>query len=263
MLAIAFPAIDPVAIEFGPVLIRWYSLAYVVGILLGWRYMLRLAARPPAVIEQGDIDDFILWAVLGVILGGRLGYVMFYRPGFYFANPTEIYAVWKGGMAVHGAALGMLIAVALFTWKRRIPLLAFGDLICAVAPIGLFLGRLANFVNGELFGRVSDVPWAMVFPRGGPLPRHPSQLYEAALEGLVLYAVLAWLIYRVRALEKPGLVMGVFFIGYALARVAVEFVRAPDAHLMFIIGGATMGQLLSLPVAACGLYLVYTALRRS
>ncbi len=263
MLAIAFPLIDPVAIELGPLVIRWYSLAYVVGIVLGWRYMLRLAARPPGLVVRLDIDDFILWATLGVILGGRLGYVLFYRPGFYFANPMEILAVWKGGMAFHGATLGMLAATILFTWRRRISLLGFGDLICAAAPIGLFLGRLANFINGELFGRVSDVPWAMAFPRGGPMPRHPSQLYEATLEGLVLFAVLAWLIYRVRALERPGLVAGVFCAGYAVARIAVEFVREPDAHLSFIFAGATMGQLLSLPMGLLGLFLIYYALRRS
>ena len=263
MLAIAFPVIDPVAIELGPLVIRWYSLAYVVGIMLGWRYMLRLAGRPPQLIQRLDIDDFILWATLGVILGGRLGYVLFYRPGYYFANPMEILAVWKGGMAFHGATLGMLAATILFTWRRRISLLAFGDLICAATPIGLFLGRLANFINGELFGRVSDVPWAMVFPRGGAMPRHPSQLYEAALEGLVLFAVLAWLIYRVRALERPGLVVGVFCAGYAVARIAVEFVREPAAHLSFIFAGATMGQLLSLPLALFGLFLILYAMRRS
>ncbi len=262
MLAIIFPAIDPVAIEFGPLVIRWYSLAYVVGILLGWRYMLRLAARPPGLVARLDIDDFILWATLGIILGGRMGYVLFYRPGFYFANPTEILAVWKGGMSFHGALLGVLAAVALYAWKRRISLLRFGDLICAAAPIGLFLGRLANFINGELFGRVSDVPWAMAFPRGGPLPRHPSQLYEAALEGLVLFAVLAWVIYRMRALERPGMVSGVFFVGYAAARITVEFVREPDAHLSFLFAGATMGQLLSLPLALIGLFLIAYAWRR-
>ena len=242
MLAIAFPAIDPIAIEFGPLVIRWYSLAYVVGILLGWRYMLRLARRPPGVVENLAIDDFILWATLGVILGGRLGYVLFYRPGFYIDNPAQILAVWRGGMSFHGAALGMLGATVLFTWKRRIPLLAFGDLICAAAPIGLFLGRLANFINGELFGRVSDAPWAMVFPRGGPLPRHPSQLY---------------------ALERPGLVTGAFCTGYAVARIAVEFVREPDAHLSFLFAGATMGQLLSLPMGLFGVALMFYALRRS
>ena len=263
MLAIAFPAIDPIAIELGPLVIRWYSLAYVVGILLGWRYMLRLARRPPGLVENLAIDDFILWATLGVILGGRLGYVLFYRPGFYIDNPAQILAVWRGGMSFHGAALGMLGATVLFTWKRRIPLLAFGDLICAAAPIGLFLGRLANFINGELFGRVSDAPWAMVFPRGGPLPRHPSQLYESALEGLVLFAVLAWLIYRVRALERPGLVTGAFCTGYAVARIAVEFVREPDAHLSFLFAGATMGQLLSLPMGLFGVALMFYALRRS
>ena len=263
MLAIAFPHIDPIAVELGPLVIRWYSLAYVVGILLGWRYVLRQAQRPPELVGRIDIDDFILWATFGIILGGRLGYVIFYKPGFFFANPAEIFAVWKGGMSFHGGALGMMLAVALFAWKRRIPVLAMGDLICAAAPIGLFLGRIANFINGELFGRVSDVPWAMVFPRGGPMPRHPSQLYEAALEGLVLFVILYVAIRHYKALEKPGIVSGLFFIGYAVARATVELVREPDAHLSFIFAGATMGQLLSLPLLLLGGYLIYRACRRT
>jgi len=263
MFVIAFPAIDPVAVQFGPLVIRWYSLAYVVGIVLGWRYMLRLAQRPPALIQRLDIDDFILWATLGVILGGRIGYVLFYKPAFFFANPSEIIAVWRGGMSFHGGVLGMIVAVGLFAWKRSIPVFAMGDLVCAAAPIGLFLGRLANFVNGELFGRVSDVPWAMVFPRGGPLPRHPSQLYEATLEGVVLFVVLYVAIRRYRALEKPGLVLGLFFFGYGVARGTVEFAREPDAHLGFIFAGVTMGQLLSVPLVLVGGYLIYRACRQS
>ncbi|MHA1109381.1 MAG: prolipoprotein diacylglyceryl transferase [Alphaproteobacteria bacterium] len=248
-------------VELGPLAIRWYSLAYVLGIVLGWRYMLRQAARPPALVKPIHIDDFILWATLGIILGGRLGYVLFYRPGFYFDNPMEILIVWQGGMSFHGGLLGIIAASGLYAWRRGIPALAFGDLIAAAAPIGLLLGRIANFINGELFGRVSDVPWAMVFPRGGPAPRHPSQLYEAGLEGLVLFLILYVAIRRYGALERPGLVSGLFFIGYALARTVVEFARQPDAHLGFLFAGATMGQLLSLPLALLGIYLIYRARR--
>ena len=262
MYAIAFPAIDPIAIELGPLVIRWYSLAYVLGILLGWRYALRLADRTEEAVSREHIDDFVVWATLGIVLGGRLGYVLFYRPEYYFANPLEILAMWKGGMSFHGGTLGVIAAIVLFTRKRGIRFLPFGDLICAAAPIGLFFGRIANFINGELFGRVTDVPWAMVFPRGGPEPRHPSQLYESALEGLVLFVVIAVLIYRFNALKKPGLVIGTFFAGYGIARIVVEFFRQPDAGLGFVVGFATMGQLLSLPLLLLGLWLIHRAIRR-
>jgi phosphatidylglycerol:prolipoprotein diacylglycerol transferase len=262
MYAIAFPAIDPIALQVGPLAIRWYSLAYVVGIVAGWRFILRLAARSPAGVERAMIDDFVLWATLGVILGGRLGFVLFYRPDFYFANPMEIPALWRGGMSFHGGLLGMVASVFLFARRRGVSALAFADLVCAAAPIGLFFGRIANFINGELYGRASDAPWAMVFPRGGPDPRHPSQLYEATLEGLVLFIVLAVLVYRFRALEKPGLVAGAFFLGYGIARFTVEFVREPDSYLGFLYAGATMGQLLSLPLIAAGAWLIHYAARR-
>ena len=262
MLVLPFPVIDPVAIALGPLAIRWYSLAYVFGLILGWRYMLRLAARAPGLVDRPDCDDFLLWATLGVILGGRLGYVSFYQPAYYLSHPLDILQVWQGGMSFHGGLLGVGVAVILFTRKRKIPGLAFCDVVSVAAPIGLFFGRIANFINGELYGRISDVPWAMVFPRGGPNPRHPSQLYEATLEGLVLFAVLTFLVYRTRAMERPGTLTGAFLIGYAVARAAVEFVREPDAYLDFVAAGATMGQLLSLPLALGGLYLVWRARRR-
>ena len=262
MLAIAFPAIDPIAIEIGPLVIRWYSLAYVAGILIGWRYMLHLAGHSGGRVQRQDVDDFIIWATLGVILGGRLGYVLFYRPDFYFANPLEIPAVWKGGMSFHGGALGVIVAITLFVHRRGIKWLAFGDLIATVTPVGLFFGRIANFINGELYGRVSDVPWAVLFPGGGPEPRHPSQLYEAMLEGLVLTLVLGWLALRRNALEREGLLTGTFLLGYGLARIASEFFREPDAFLGFLYAGATMGQLLSLPLALAGGWLIWRARRR-
>jgi len=261
MLAIPFPAIDPVLIEFGPLVVRWYSLAYIAGILIGWRYMAHMAERTGGAVKRSDVDDFVVLATLGVVLGGRLGYVLFYQPGYYFEHPSQIVAMWKGGMSFHGGTLGVVVALTLFCRRRRIGWLVFADLIALVTPIGLFFGRLANFINGELYGRVSDVPWAMVFPRGGPLPRHPSQLYEAGLEGLVLFAVLAVLVYRRDALRRPGMVTGGFLLGYGLARVAVEFVREPDAFLGVLGGIATMGQILSLPLVLAGLWLMLRARR--
>jgi phosphatidylglycerol:prolipoprotein diacylglycerol transferase len=262
MLVLTFPVIDPVAIAFGPLAIRWYSLAYIVGLIFGWRFMMHLAGRPPGLVARQDCDDFMIWATLGVILGGRLGYAIFYQPLYFLYNPVEILAVWRGGMSFHGGMLGVMFAAILFTRKRNISGLAFCDLVCTVAPVGLFFGRIANFINGELVGRVTDVPWAMVFPRGGPDPRHPSQLYEATLEGLVLFAVLLFLVYRIRAMERPGFLSGAFLVGYAVARGVVELVREPDAQLGFLIGGATMGQLLSVPLALGGLYLIWRARRQ-
>jgi phosphatidylglycerol:prolipoprotein diacylglycerol transferase len=257
--ASAFPAIDPVAIELGPFAVRWYSLAYIAGIVLGWRYMLRLTARTGGAVERDHVDDFVVWATLGIVLGGRLGFVLFYRPEYYLSNPLEILAMWKGGMSFHGGTLGVIVATWLFARRRELSFLSFGDLICAAAPIGLFFGRIANFINGELYGRVTDMPWAIVFPRGGELPRHPSQLYEGMLEGVVLFAVFAILIYRYDALKKPGTIMGAFFAGYALARSLVEFVREPDANLGILFGFITMGQLLSVPLLVIGIWLIRRA----
>ena len=263
MFAIAYPAIDPIAVSIGPIAIRWYSLAYVVGILLGWRYMIRLIRRSPAKIESSDIDDLIVWVTLGVILGGRLGYTMFYKPGYFLHNPLEIFAMWQGGMSFHGGLLGVLIAVFVFARRRKIGFVELGDIVVCSVPIGLCLGRIANFINGELFGRTTDVPWAMIFPHGGPLPRHPSQLYEAGLEGVVLFAVLAWLAFGTRAMQRPGLLGGVFFAGYGIARIISELFREPDAHLGFLAAGTTMGQLLSLPLVLAGAWLIYRAPKTS
>ncbi|HSK41100.1 MAG TPA: prolipoprotein diacylglyceryl transferase [Arenibaculum sp.] len=264
MLAIAFPNIDPVAIQIGPLAIRWYALAYLVGFVAGWRYCMRLAGKDPHPPSPRDFDDFLTWAVVGVILGGRLGYVLFYNFPYYAANPLQALAVWQGGMAFHGGLLGVVAAILLFSRYRGIPALALGDLVAAAAPIGLFFGRIANFVNGELFGRATDVPWAVVFPRGGPEPRHPSQLYEAGLEGLVLFAVLYVLARRPDIRARPGMIAGVFFIGYGLSRITVEFFREPDPQLGFLLGGhATMGQLLSIPMVLLGIgLLLYARTRR-
>ena len=262
MYAIAFPAIDPVAVEIGPLAIRWYALAYVAGILVGWRYMVVLARRSPAGVAPRDIDDFVLWATLGIVLGGRLGYVLFYRPGDYLEDPLSAFALWQGGMSFHGGLCGVVLAAALFAWRRGIPWLALGDLVSAAAPIGLFFGRLANFINGELWGRPTTASWGVVFPNAGPEPRHPSQLYEAALEGLLLLAVCAALVFFARGLERRGLIGGVFLVGYAVARGFAELFRQPDAHLGFLFGGATMGQLLSIPVLLVGIWLVRRAFPR-
>jgi len=254
--AIAYPAIDPVLFAWGPLVIRWYALAYVTGLLVGWRYLLILARRPPQVATAAHIDDFLVWATLGVILGGRLGYVLFYKPGFFFDNPLAIPQVWLGGMSFHGGMLGVAIATILFARQRAIPLFHFADLLACAAPIGLFLGRIANFINGELYGRASDVAWAMVFPRGGPLARHPSQLYEAVLEGAVLFIILFFLGRHEGLRQRAGFLTGVFLAGYAVARGIAELFRQPDTHLGFLLGGTTMGQWLSIPMLGFGLYLI-------
>ena len=261
LFAIPFPAIDPVAVAIGPFVVRWYALAYIVGLLLGWRYCLVLADRPPRLVERRDIDDFLVWATLGVVLGGRIGYVLFYQPGYYLQHPIEALYLWHGGMSFHGGALGVTLAILLFTRARRLPVLAFSDVIAEAIPIGLFFGRIANFINGELFGRETDIPWAMVFPNGGPVPRHPSQLYEAVCEGLLLFLLLLLAEHR-GARRRPGIVTGLFLIGYAVARMSGELFRQPDAQLGFLVFGTTMGQLLSIPALIGGLILIWWARRQ-
>jgi phosphatidylglycerol---prolipoprotein diacylglyceryl transferase len=261
MFVLAFPQIDPVLVEIGPLAIRWYALAYIAGIVLGWRYAVRLAAKPPGLVPPASLDDFVLYVTLGIVLGGRLGYVLFYKPLYFLDNPLEIFVVWQGGMSFHGGALGVIVGILIFAWARRIPILALGDIVAAVVPIGLFLGRVANFINGELWGRVSDVPWAMAFPRGGPDPRHPSQLYQAALEGLCVFALL-YALERAGLRRKPGVVAGAFLVGYGVARSIGEVFREPDAFLGFLIGGLTMGQALSAPMIIVGVVLILRGLRR-
>ena len=259
--ALAFPVIDPVLVEIGPFAIRWYALAYISGLLLGWWLMRRLATRAPYKIRAVDIDDFLVWATLGVVLGGRLGYVLFYKPEFYAAHPMEIIKVWQGGMSFHGGFLGVVIAAWLFARKRSIPAVHLADLLACTAPIGLFFGRIANFINGELWGRVSDMPWAVIFPRGGPAPRHPSQIYESLLEGLVLFAVVNLLARNETIRRHGGLLCGVFVTGYGVARGIVENFRQPDEHLGFLFMHVTMGQILSLPMILAGLALIFWARR--
>jgi len=260
-LVIPYPEIDPVLVQLGPFAIRWYALAYIAGLVIGWQIMRRVCEQPPKLLSPVKIDDFLLWAALGVNLGGRLGYVLFYKPLFYAANPLAILTLWEGGMSFHGGLLGVVAAILLFAWRNKVDPLMLADLVAIVTPIGLFFGRLANFINGELWGRVSDVPWAMIFPRGGPLPRHPSQLYEAAIEGIVLFAILAVMI-RLGALKRPGLILGSFIAIYGIARIIGEFFREPDPQLGFLWGGLTMGMLLSVPMIIAGAVIIVVAWRR-
>jgi len=252
--------------------VRWYALAYIVGIIAGWIYARIIIASPklwggPAPLTVTAYDDFIIWITLGIILGGRIGYVLFYNFPHFSQHPIEIFQLWNGGMSFHGGVLGSVLATVLFALRRRISILSLGDVTLAVTPIGLFLGRLANFINGELWGRATDVYWAMVFPNaplspdGQPVPRHPSQLYEAALEGLLLLTVLGVLI-RCGALKRPGLVSSSFAVGYGVLRIFCEFFREPDAQLGFLWGGLTMGMLLSIPLILAGaIGLIFASVR--
>jgi len=266
LLALPFPDFDPVLLQLGPFAIRWYALAYIVGILLGWFYA-RAVVRNDRLwggaspISVTQIDDFIVWVTLGIILGGRLGYVLFYNPDYFAAHPMEAIQLWKGGMSFHGGFTGCILAVVLFAKKNDVPILSLGDVTCATGTLGVLLGRIANFINGELWGRPTDVAWGMVFPSGGPVARHPSQLYEAALEGLLLFIVLALLI-RGGALRRPGLIIGAFAVGYSLARSFCELFREPDVQLGFLWNTITMGTLLSIPLLLFGVALIVNALRR-
>ena len=262
LLVLPFPAIDPVLIAVGPFAIRWYSLAYIAGFLFGWWLAKRLVSHQalwgkagPPCAAQG-IDDAIVWAALCGILGGRAAFVFVYNFNYYMFNPGEILQVWNGGMAFHGGIVGVIAGLWLYARRNKARFIGMLDVTAVVAPIGIMLGRFANFINGELWGRVSDMPWAMVFPHGGPNPRHPSQLYQAMVEGLLLFVVLL-LIARGGGLKRPGFMAGCFGVGYGLARIFGEFFREPDRQLGFLYAGATMGQLLSVPVILAGLLLIW------
>ena len=264
-MPLSFPILDPIAFSIGPFAIRWYALAYVAGLLGGWFYAKRLAAKaelwtPLRQPKPTDIDDLIVWVALGVVLGGRVGYVLFYNLHTYLQNPLEMLAIWRGGMSFHGGFLGAVLAIVLFARWRGLNALAMLDMAAVVTPIGLFFGRIANFINGELWGRPApDFPYAVVFPHAGPEPRHPSQLYEAFGEGLVLFIVMA-IAARIFGFRRPGLLGGIFVLGYAIARIVCEFFREPDAQLGFLFGssvqalsgGITMGMVLSVPMALVG-----------
>lgn len=281
-----FPQFDPVIVQLGPLAIRWYALAYIAGLVIGWRLVRRLVRQSPPVGTELQVDDFLTWATLGVVLGGRLGYVLFYQPEVYLSHPMKILQVWQGGMSFHGGMLGVVTAIVVFCRRNAIPILGFGDRIAVVAPIGLGLGRIANFINGELWGRPAPLNWpgAMVFPHATPvpnpdpaiyarlkttvcaflppsecIPRFPSQLYEATLEGLVLFLIVLWLSRRDSIRNRFGMLTGIFLVGYGLARITSEFFREPDAFLGFLSFGTTMGQLLSVPMLIAGLVLIFLA----
>ena len=271
--AISYDALhlDPVAFYIGPLALRWYSLAYLAGIVLAWWYMLKLLKQPGAPMARRHADDLVFYATLGIILGGRLGYVLFYKPLDYFHNPIEIIRLWDGGMSFHGGVIGVSLGIIYTAWRNKLDWLRIHDYVACCVPFGLFLGRLANFVNGELWGAPSSLPWAVRFPEAvngfrvlGP-PRHPSQLYEALLEGLLLFLVLWYMFWKTRARYQPGRLVGAFLLVYGLSRFAIEYVREPDAHLVAFAQAThlQMGQWLSLPMILGGLYLVLTANRRA
>ncbi|CDZ61247.1 Prolipoprotein diacylglyceryl transferase [Neorhizobium galegae bv. orientalis] len=262
-----FPNIDPVAFSIGPLAVHWYGLAYVAGIMLGWFYARRLAANGSlwkdgqSPITAAQLDDFLVWVAAGIVLGGRIGYILFYDMGAVAANPIRAVEIWNGGMSFHGGFIGATVAMIIFARRNAIPVWSMFDTVAAVVPFGLFFGRIANFINGELWGRLSSAPWAVVFPTGGPFSRHPSQLYEAGLEGIVLVLVLALLIFRFKALKVPGTIAGTFVVGYALCRIFVEFFREPDVQLGYLLGTnwLTMGMVLSLPMIAAGVWAILRA----
>ncbi|MFS2327162.1 prolipoprotein diacylglyceryl transferase [Brucella sp. H1_1004] len=265
---LAFPNIDPIIFSIGPFAVHWYGLGYVVGIMFAWWYGKKLLRnhrlwannQPP--MQPIALDDFVIWAALGVVIGGRLGYVLFYNPAYYFSNPLAIPAVWDGGMSFHGGILGTTIAMIWFARSRGIKVWSMFDTVAAGVPVGLGVVRVANFINDELWGRVSDVAWAVRFPNGGGLPRHPSQLYEAFLEGFVLFFVLFLLVWVGKKLKAPGFIAGTFVLGYGISRIIVEFFREPDAQLGYLFGGwLTMGMILSLPMVLIGLWAMWRANR--
>ncbi len=260
--AFTIPALSVGGSEWGPFALRWYSLAYIVGIAAAWLLLTRMIRRPGAPLDQKRLDDFITWATLGVIGGGRLGYVIFYNPEKYMADPMEIIRLWDGGMSFHGGCFGVIAACFLHGWAARYNGLRLLDYVATVTPIGLGLGRVANFINGELWGRPTGTDWGVIFPGAGPEPRHPSQLYEAVLEGGVLFIILTALFWLTPARLRPGLLAAVFGIGYGLSRYIVENYREPDRQLGFLSTGLTMGQTLSLPLILAAVVLLLVALLR-
>jgi phosphatidylglycerol---prolipoprotein diacylglyceryl transferase len=260
-MTLVYPHIDPIAVRLGPFGIHWYALAYITGLVLGWRLARHLAGWRPAVATVLQVDDFLTWATLGVVLGGRLGYVLFYQPGLYFAHPLLIPKVWDGGMSFHGGMIGVIIAIIWYCRQQKIPILGFADRIAVCVPIGLGLGRVANFINGELWGRPAGAwfPIRLIYPQAGPIPRYPSELIEAFLEGIILFAVLLLLVRKEKLRERYGWLSGAFLIGYGVCRIISECFRQPDPFLGYIAGVLTMGQILSFPMLVIGVGLIWYA----
>lgn len=252
-MAFIFPQIDPVALSIGPVDIRWYALSYLAGFLIGlWAIKKFIRKYPSSYMRDVMFDDLLTWVIIGVILGGRLGYVVFYNAGFYLENPMDAFKIWEGGMAFHGGLIGVITAMILFAWKHKIPFFALSDRVAIVTPIGLFFGRIANFINGELYGRATDVPWGMIF-REGDIARHPSQIYQAATEGLILFILLVTLQRSQYVRENFGILSGTFLSAYAFMRFFVEYTRQPDEQLGFLSLGLSMGQWLCIPMFIAGI----------
>lgn len=252
---IKFPEIDPVIVSIGPINIYWYSFGYIFGILFGWFYAVKLAKKFKLNIPKKTIEDCISWVIIGIILGGRLGYVLFYDLDRYLAHPIAILKIYEGGMASHGGFIGVILATYLFCRKHKVEFMLMADIAAAVAAIGFFLGRIGNFINAELYGRITDVPWAMIFPNSDMMPRHPSQLYEAAGEGLLLFIVTNIAIYKYNSFNYSGRTSSIFLIYYSIFRAFAEIFREPDLQIGFIANHVTMGQILSLPLLITGIYL--------
>lgn len=260
--SIDFPGLDPIIFQLGPFALRWYAVGYIAGIVLGWRYIYHLLGFGHTGMTRAHVDDVIVAVTFGIILGGRLGYVLFYKPGFYLENPADIIKIWQGGMSFHGGLIGATTGIIFSSWRRKLKIGAVLDVCACAAPIGIFLVRIANFINAELYGRPTDVAWGVVFPNTNE-PRHPSQLYEAALEGLLLFAVLVFLVRRPGIRNIPGRLSGFFLMGYGLSRFTVEFFREPDAHLGFIFSFITMGQILSIPMILLGAWFAWRGMGRA
>lgn len=255
-MIIALQNINPIIISFGPFSITWYSLSYVVGILLGWVLASKIVQKYSLDISKKHLEDFVTWAIIGIVVGGRIGYILFYDPIKYILNPLDILKTYEGGMSFHGGITGLCLVAYFFSRKYKIKFLTLMDILATVAPLGLFLGRLANFINGELYGRVTNLPWGVIFPGSDMRIRHPSQLYEAVFEGVVLFVILIYIVFRCNSLKSPSLTSGIFLIIYSIFRIIIETFREPDIHIGFLFENLTMGQLLSLPMLILGTYLI-------
>tara|TARA_B100000029_G_C17469445_1_gene921451 strand:+ start:87 stop:878 length:792 start_codon:yes stop_codon:yes gene_type:complete len=248
---------DPVLFDFGVLQIRWYSIAYIFGILFGWIYVNQLIKKRYTLIKTSDFDDLIVYLIFGIVVGGRLGYVIFYNPDYYSENLFEILKIWKGGMSFHGGLLGVIIATSIFSKIKNVNFFNLSDLISCAAPIGIFLGRIANFINGELYGKISSLPWAVVFPNGGHVGRHPSQIYEALLEGLLLFIIINYFVIRKKLLLNKGIISSIFLVWYSILRIFSETFREPDDHLGYFLNYFSMGNILSLITLFFGLVMIY------